>query len=92
MYAAYALSSIMSPTSSLMDMRAAGAIPALISVLNTSKVSLAALCWCSCTAQTVLHPPPEVDLMQTQGVGLLAPCGAACLKRWTWNVCQAPCP
>eukprot|EP00891_Asterochloris_glomerata_P003409 jgi/Astpho2/3409/Aster-x0160 len=38
MYAAYALSSIMSPTSSLMDMRAAGAIPALISVLNTSKV------------------------------------------------------
>ena len=52
MYAAYALSSIMSPTSSLMDMRAAGAIPALISVLNTSKVSLAALRWCCCTAQT----------------------------------------
>ena len=39
MYAAYALSSIMSPTSSLTDMRAANTIPALIAVLNTSKVS-----------------------------------------------------
>ena len=66
MYAAYALSSIMSPTSSLMDMRAAGAIPALISVLNTSKVSLTPPCCCSCAAQT-WSGPPEVDLTQSTG-------------------------
>ena len=76
MYAAYALSSIMSPTSSLMDMRAAGAIPALISVLNTSKVGLAALCWCSCTAQTVPELPPGVDRRRNRAWGcwlLVAP-------------------
>ena len=39
MYAAYALSSIMTPTQPLSEMRAAGVIPALIAVLNTSKVS-----------------------------------------------------
>ena len=38
MYAAYALSSIMTPSQPLADMRSAGVIPALITVLNTSKV------------------------------------------------------
>ena len=38
MYAAYALSSIMTPSQPLADMRAAGVIPALIAVLTTSKV------------------------------------------------------
>lgn len=38
MYAAYALSSIMTPSKPLVDMRAAGVIPALITVLNTSRV------------------------------------------------------
>ena len=36
MYAAYALSSIMTPTQPLVDMRAAGIIPALVTVLTTS--------------------------------------------------------
>lgn len=36
MYAAYALSSIMTPTQPLIGMRAAGVIPALIAVLTTS--------------------------------------------------------
>ena len=38
MYAAYALSSIMTPSQPLADMRAAGVIPALVTVLNTSRV------------------------------------------------------
>ncbi|KAK9807719.1 hypothetical protein WJX72_007116 [[Myrmecia] bisecta] len=38
MYAAYALSSIILPSTPLADMRAAGTIPALINVLNSSKV------------------------------------------------------
>ena len=37
MYAAYALSSIMTPSQPLTEMRAAGVIPALIAVLNTAK-------------------------------------------------------
>ena len=37
MYAAYALSSIMTPSQPLTELRAAGVIPALISVLNTAK-------------------------------------------------------
>lgn len=37
MYAAYALSSIMNPSQPLTEIRAAGVIPALISVLNTAK-------------------------------------------------------
>jgi len=49
MYAAYALSSIMTPSQPLAEMRAAGVIPALITVLNTSKVSPAPhhSLWCS---------------------------------------------
>ena len=38
MYAAYALSSIMTPTQPLVGMRAAGVIPALVTVLTTSRV------------------------------------------------------
>jgi hypothetical protein len=45
MYAAYALSSIMTPSQPLAEMRAAGVIPALITVQNTSKVP----------------PPPHVE-------------------------------
>lgn len=39
MYAAYALSSVMAPDADLESMRSAGVVPALISVLNTSRVS-----------------------------------------------------
>ena len=39
MYAAYALSSVMTPDADLDSMRAAGVVPALIAVLNTSRVS-----------------------------------------------------
>ena len=85
MYAAYALSSIMSPTSSLMDMRAAGAIPALISVLNTSKVNLALHCSCSCTAQTGL----STIRGRLGAVGLLPPCGAPRLHS---RACQVTLP
>lgn len=87
MYAAYALSSIMSPTSSLMDMRAAGAIPALISVLNTSKVSLTPPCCCSCAAQTG-SGPPEVDLTQSTGREVAGALWHFTLRRWTWLMLQ----
>ncbi len=40
MYAGYALSSIISPNSGMTEIRAAGVIPALVSVLNTSRVRL----------------------------------------------------
>ncbi len=39
MYAGYALSSIISPSSGMTEIRAAGVIPALVAVLNTSKVT-----------------------------------------------------
>ena len=39
MYAGYALSSIISPNSGMTEMRAAGVIPALVAVLNTSRVT-----------------------------------------------------
>ena len=38
MYAAYALSSVMTPGADLEGFRAAGSVPALICVLNTSRV------------------------------------------------------
>ena len=40
MYAGYALSSIISPNSGMTEIRAAGVIPALVAVLNTSRVRL----------------------------------------------------
>ena len=45
MYAGYALSSIISPSSGMTEIRAAGVIPALVSVLDTSKVT-SLLCYC----------------------------------------------
>ena len=39
MYACYALSSILTTKSGMTEIRAAGVIPALIAVLNTSKVT-----------------------------------------------------
>ncbi len=41
MYAAYALSSVVSPPGTLERVYQAGAVPALIHVLNTSRVSTA---------------------------------------------------
>lgn len=43
MYAAYALSSVMTPDADLLSMQAAGVVPALISLLNTSRVRLPTL-------------------------------------------------
>ncbi len=45
MYAGYALSSIISPNSGMTEIRAAGVIPALVAVLNTSRVRLQCLPW-----------------------------------------------
>lgn len=42
MYAGYALSSIISANTDMTELRTAGAIPALVAVLNTSKVMCAA--------------------------------------------------
>lgn len=45
MYAGYALSSIISPNSGMTEIRAAGVIPALVAVLNTSRVRLHCSPW-----------------------------------------------
>lgn len=45
MYAGYALSSIISPNSGMTEIRAAGVIPALVAVLNTSRVRVHCSPW-----------------------------------------------
>ena len=83
MYAAYALSSIMTPSQPLTEMRAAGVIPALIAVLNTAKHlaskkgamrALGRLARLNEPAAEIVHAnglPPMIALLDCEDLGLV---------------------
>lgn len=83
MFAAYALSSIVTPSQPLTEMRAAGVIPALITVLNTSKHlaskkgamrALSRLAKANETAAEIVEAnglPPIIALLDCNDLGLV---------------------